>query len=192
MQTVTMMEGRELGDRTGPDAPMRDGSFRALTWLFVIRDAVGPRGRILDEVDLRPDQVVLEYGCGPGGYTLVVAERVGPGGTVHALDIHPLAVERVGRLAARRGLGNVRTILSDRRTGLPDGSVDVVLFYDVLHDLGDPEGVLAELHRVLRPGGVLSVSDHHLSETRLIHRVMAGGRFVLDRRGRFTFTFLRT
>jgi len=192
MQTMTMTEGRELAERAGPDVPMTDGSFRLLTWLFAIRDAVRPRGRILDEVGLRSGQVVLEYGCGPGGYTLVAAERVGPGGTVHALDIHPLAVRRVGRLAARRGLGNVRTILSDRRTGLPDGSVDVVLLYDVLHDLGDPNAVLAELCRVLRPGGVLSVSDHHLDEIRLIHRVMAGGMFTLDRHGRFTYTFLRT
>jgi ubiquinone/menaquinone biosynthesis C-methylase UbiE len=170
---------------------MTNNSFRALTALFRIRDAIRPRRAILDEVGLGPGETVLDYGCGPGGYTIPAAEAVGPKGTVHAADIHPLAVERVRRLAARRGLHNVLTISTDCSTGLPDESVDVVLLYDILHDLSEPGHVLAELHRVLRPGGTLSVSDHHLRAEGVIPIVGRRGRFRLARRGRYTLTFVK-
>jgi ubiquinone/menaquinone biosynthesis C-methylase UbiE len=72
---------------------------------------------------------------------------------VYALDLHPLAVERVRTLARKQQLGNVETIQSDCATGLPDGSVDVVLLYDIFHMLSEPDAILGELHRVLpNPG----------------------------------------
>lgn len=63
-------------------------------------------------------------------------------------------------------LANVETIHSDCKTGLPDNSVDAVLLYDTFHDLSDPDGVLEELHRVLKPDGILSFSDHHMKKMR--------------------------
>lgn len=47
-------------------------------------------------------------------------------------------------------LTNVEIIHSDRKTGLPDYSIDVALLYDILHDLSKPNEVLEELHRVLK------------------------------------------
>jgi len=74
---------------------------------------------------------------------------------------------------------------------LPNGSVDVVLLYDILHDLSDREDVLGELHRVLKPRGILSVSDHHLSGTAIVARVTTSQRFRLKTEGRLTVTFER-
>jgi ubiquinone/menaquinone biosynthesis C-methylase UbiE len=78
----------------------------------------------------------------------------------------------------------VETILSDGATGLPDASIDVALLYDVLHHLARPAEVLAELHRVLKPGGTLSVSDHHLAEDDITSRITGTGLFRLARQGR--------
>lgn len=56
---------------------------------------------------------------------------------VYALDIHPLAIQMVQNLPSKKKLMNVTTIHSDCRTGLPDKSLDVVLWYDALLIKGD-------------------------------------------------------
>jgi len=153
----------------------------ALMWLlFSIRDVFRPPGALLRRIGLAPGMRVLDFGCGPGGFSLAAARIVGRGGIVYALDISPLAVERVRRLAARMGLSNVRTILSGCATGLPDGSVDLVLLYDTLHLLPTAarERVKKELRRVLASGGSLSVSDHHMHTEEIVSAVTSGGLFA--------------
>ena len=166
--------------------------FRVMALLFRIRDFFFPRMHVLKEVGIKPGFQVLDYGCGPGSHILPVEELIGQTGKVHALDIHPLAIQMVRGLVSRRGLTNVETILSDRETGLPDGSIDAVLFYDILHALSEPDRVLAELHRVLKPDGVLSVSDHHLRKSDIVGRVTANGLFRLSQKGERTCSFART
>jgi len=102
-----------------------------------------------------------------------------------------LAVKMVQGIASRKHLVDVETILSDCKTGLNDNSLDVVLLYDTLHDLSDPNCVLEELHRVLKPNRVLSLSDHHLKETEIVSKVTKKGLFKLSRKGRKTYSFLK-
>jgi SAM-dependent methyltransferase len=170
---------------------MSNRSFKVMTLGYKLRDLRLSRKKVLAEVDIKPGFSVLDYGCGPGGYIRPLAELVGEWGKVYALDIHPLAVGRVERIASRKHLANVETILSDCETGLDSASLDVVLLYDVFHHLGDREGVLQELHRVLRPGGILSFSDHHMKERDIVAGVTADGLFRPVRRGRRTYTFSR-
>ena len=103
--------------------------------------------------------VILDYGCGIGFNTIPAAEIVGEEGTVYALDIHPLAVKAVEKKIRKKGLKNVKTILSGLDTGLPDESVDVVLLYNVLPMVKNRPALIKELYRVLKPGGVLSVKS---------------------------------
>jgi ubiquinone/menaquinone biosynthesis C-methylase UbiE len=133
----------------------------------------------------------LDYGCGSGSYIPAVAELVGKSGKVYALDVHPLAVEMVKKLAEKNQLANVETILSDRKTGLPDDSIDVVLLYDVFHDLKNPDGVLEELHRVLKPNGILSLSDHHMKEDEIVSNLTSRSLFKLLRKGEKTYSFTK-
>ena len=140
---------------------------------------------------MEPGVHVLDYGCGPGGYIVPLAELVGTSGKIYALDIHPLAVESVQTIAARNELTNVETICSDCQTGLPESSMDVVLLYDTYHNLGDPDSVLAELHRVLKPNGILSFSDHHMKESEIVSKLTDGGLFRLSPKGRRTYGFLK-
>jgi len=159
---------------------------------FVFRDIVSPPEKIVGEAGLKPGFTVLDYGCGPGSYALAAAEIVGGEGTVYALDIHPLAVEIVQRKAAKRGLANIKTILSDCHTGLDEESVDAVLLYDTFHDLEKPDEVLKELHRVLKPDGILSFSDHHLAEEEITAAITGRGLFSPSGKGKKTFTFRKT
>jgi len=108
---------------------------------------------------------------------------------VYALDIHPLAVEKVQKLALKNRLDNVETILSDCKTDLPSESIDVVLLYDIFHDLKESDGVLRELYRVLKADGILSFSDHHMKDGEIIYGVTVASLFDLASRGDRTYSF---
>jgi len=173
------------------DKPKCSFDFKLMALQYKFRDFLLSRTDVLKEVGIEPGFQVLDYGCGPGSYVTPLAELVGESGKVYALDIHPLAVQVVQRIASKKHLTNVEVILSDCETGLADNSVDVVLLYDTFHGLGDPNGVLAELHRVLKPDGTLSFNDHHMREHEIVSKVTRGGLFKLPRRGKKTYSFLK-
>jgi ubiquinone/menaquinone biosynthesis C-methylase UbiE len=157
---------------------------------FKIRDFLRPRKDIVKEVGLKDGLHVLDYGCGPGGYVSAVAELTGKSGKIYALDISPVAIKMVKEIVVKKHLPNVVTILSDCSTGLSDDSVDVVLLYDTFHDLADQMAVLEELHRVLKPDGILSFNDHHMEENEIMSKMTDEGLFGLLRKGERTYSFL--
>ncbi len=173
------------------DKPQSKLYFKGMSLIFRIRDLISPRRDVLAEVGIKPGFYVLDYGCGPGGYISALAKLVGTSGRIYALDIHPLAIRAVQKIALRERMENLETIRSDRETGLPDNSLDVVLLYDVFHGLSNPNGVLEEIHRVLKPDGILSFSDHHIGEDEIISRVTETGLFRLSRKGNKTYSFLK-
>ncbi|MBN1644284.1 MAG: class I SAM-dependent methyltransferase [Dehalococcoidales bacterium] len=147
--------------------------------------------RILEEAGIKEGFNVLDYGCGSGSYIVPLVELVGKSGKVYALDIQPLSIQKVREIVAKKGISNVQTILSDCRTGLPPYIMDVVLLYDILHDLNNASDVLKELHHVLKPRGILSLSDHHLKDEEIISRVTGEGWFKLSAKGKRTISFLK-
>lgn len=171
------------------DKPMNSLAFRMMSAFLWFRYRGSHPAQALAEAGVRTGDTVLDFGCGPGGFSLAAAGLVGKMGKVYALDIQPLAAETVMKKAEERGLGNIVTITSNCRTGLTDGSADVVLLYDIFHFFTEPDAVLAELHRVLKDGGRLSASDHHLKGERLVEGVTRSGLFRLEGKGRRTHTF---
>jgi ubiquinone/menaquinone biosynthesis C-methylase UbiE len=177
-----------IGETT-MDKPKSNIDFKVMSFSYKFRDLFLSRKNILKEVGIKPGLQVLDYGCGPGSYITAAAELVGKSGKIYALDIHPLAIQKVQSIASKKSLTNVETICSDCKTGLPDNSVDVVLLYDTFHTLGDPNGVLEELHRVLKPRGTLSFSDHHMKENEIVSKITSRGLFRLSKKGRRTYSF---
>ena len=124
-----------------------------------LRDKLGIPFKPEEEIrklDLKEGQKILDYGCGIGSYTFPAANLVGEKGRVYALGKQPFARKKIEEKAQREGFYNIDTILSDRDTGLPDESVDVILLYGVLPEIEHKESLLRELYRVLRPNGYLS------------------------------------
>lgn len=150
--------------------------FRLMALAYKVRDFLSPRINVLKEADIKPGFRVLDYGCGPGSYILPLAELVGDSGEIYALDINPLALRKVQSMASKRGLKNVKTIKSDCATGLQASSMDAVL---------------RELHRVLKPNGALSFSDHHMKEQTILLKLTDGNLFILSEKGRKTYSFLK-
>jgi ubiquinone/menaquinone biosynthesis C-methylase UbiE len=163
--------------------------FRLLALSYKIRDFLRPRKLILQEAGIKAGDQVLDFGCGPGSYIIPLSKMVGLDGKIYALDVHLLAIKIVRRLAARNQLTNIITIKSDGPTGLPDDCLDVILLYDVFHHLEHPDQVLKELHRVLKPGGILSFSDHHLKEEQFLPAIIKDNLFQLFKRGQKTCAF---
>jgi ubiquinone/menaquinone biosynthesis C-methylase UbiE len=145
----------------------------------------------LAQAGLKPGQVVLDYGCGVGSYTLPAAEMVGADGLVYALDVEPLALKMAQERVARAGLSNVKTIQSERATGLPDDSLDVVLLYDVLHGIQDKSALLQELARVLKAGGILSVRPEHMAEGAFLEMMNGLGLFAFESQHGQCYQFTR-
>lgn len=100
---------------------------------------------------------IVEFGCGYGTFTFPAARRTR--GLVSALDIEPEMVALVQRKAEGLGLGNVRAAVRDfvaHGTGLKDGSQGHAMIFNLLH-IEEPVALLREAHRILQPGGTLSV-----------------------------------
>jgi ubiquinone/menaquinone biosynthesis C-methylase UbiE len=113
--------------------------------------------KLLEAAGLKRGQKVLEVGCGPGFFTIPAAHIVGEEGRVYAVDVNPYAIERVRGKIARDGIKNVVPLLANASdTGLPEYSIDFAFMVGLPHIVGGREAVLSEIHRILKPGGVLS------------------------------------
>jgi predicted methyltransferase len=100
------------------DTPISTFDFKRMALMLSLRDLFsGPR-ETLAEVDIQPGFQVLDYGCGTESFTFEAAQRVGPEGKVYALDIHPLALEKVQKGALKKGLANIETVLASCITHL--------------------------------------------------------------------------
>lgn len=129
--------------------------------------------KALNAAGLAPGQKVLEVGCGPGFFTVTAARIVGEEGVVYALDINPLAVKRVQQKIEKEDVTNVKTILADAtETGLPDGNFDLIFLFGFRYSAGDLENILIELHRLLKPDGILSVEGQLSVSGKLFSPVM--------------------
>jgi arsenite methyltransferase len=110
--------------------------------------------------DLHPGETVLDLGSGGGIDVLLSAGRVGPTGIAHGLDMTDEMLELARRNAAAAGADNAHFLKGDiEAIPLPDASVDVVISNCVINLSTDKARVFAEIARVLRPGGRVSVSD---------------------------------
>ena len=148
----------EPGSSGTPPSPPRSSRHRGSSFGMQDPDLV------FAALALGPGHRFLDLGCGPGEYSLYALPLVGPTGVVHALDLTWGPLKSLAERAAERGFQNLVTYSADVRRGipLPDGAVDACLAATVLHDKGNRNAldtILAEVRRVLAPGGRLAVVE---------------------------------
>jgi SAM-dependent methyltransferase len=115
--------------------------------------------QLVDAVDPRPGETILELAAGVGDTGLLAAERVGPDGLVISSDLSPAMVEAARRRGAELGIAGVDfRVLDAQALELPDDSVDAVVCRWGYMLMPDPAAALRETSRVLRPGGRLAFS----------------------------------
>ena len=115
--------------------------------------------RLARHADIRPGQTVLDVACGRGASALPAAELVGAHGRVTGIDIAEQMVDELNRDVGKLGLRNLEAVVMDAEDlRFPDCAFDRVLGGLCLFFFPRPERALAEIWRVLRPGGRLALS----------------------------------
>ncbi len=137
---------------------------------------------ILAHLDLRPGMTVLDVGCGPGRLALPAARAVAPDGAVVALDLQEGMLARARERALAAGIGNIRFVQGDwTRAELDIARFDRALLVTVLGEIPDQAAALQAIHRVLKPGGLLSVTeivfDPHFQGRSKVARLAAAAGF---------------
>ncbi len=129
-----------------------------------LRRRIQPPDLIIARAGIEEGMRVLDLGCGPGAITVPIARAVGPRGKVYAVDVQPAMLERLEAKLARPENADVVNVETRRASAyeLPfgDNSLNAASLVGVLDEIPDQPRALKELRRVLKPGGILAVSEH--------------------------------
>jgi len=147
----------------------------------------------LEDIGIKRGQIVLDFGCGVGHYTIPASKVVSEEGKVYALDKDREVINQLMEKAELEGLKNIVPLYSQSKISLKDEYVDLILIYDVLHynNLMERNKIYDESYRVLKNGGLLSVYPKHckldeplwnLSDTELedIIKEIEGAKFNFE------------
>jgi ubiquinone/menaquinone biosynthesis C-methylase UbiE len=139
--------------------------------------------KALEAAGLGSGQKVLEVGCGPGFFTIPAARVVGEEGSITALDVNPLAVKHVRQKVEEQGLTNVEVLLANvTQADLPPQSFDLIFLFGLARPIGDVEAIFGAAHRLLKPGGILSIEGRLRPPDRLFQPIKRQGRIAQFRR----------
>jgi ubiquinone/menaquinone biosynthesis C-methylase UbiE len=154
-----------------------------------LRRKLQPPDKLIEWSGIKPGMSVLEVGCGSGAFVTFVARTVGKTGKMFALDIQPAMLRQVKAKLTRpenRDIKNIKLILGNAdELPFADSSLDLVYMVTVLQEIPDKEKALKEAKRVLKPGGILAISellpdpDYPLKSTTIKLGEAAG--FILDK-----------
>ena len=146
--------GRAMAERFFSPDELRSVPEEAVEWALGV-------GNPVRHASLAEGEVVLDIGCGGGIDTILAARRVAPGGRVIGLDMLPEMCDRARAAAREAGVAGWCEFERGEMEDIPllDASIDVVISNGVINLSPRKSRALAEIARVLRPGGRLCVSD---------------------------------
>lgn len=122
-----------------------------------IRRWLQPPHELIDKLGITGEQTAMDFGCGPGYFTVELAKRAG---RVVAADLQAEMLQKAQRKAQKAGATNIQFLQSNgTQIELPDASVDLILLVTVFHELANPADVLKEFRRILKPQGRLAIVE---------------------------------
>lgn len=153
-----------------------------------LRRWMQPPDKLIERSGIKPGMVVMELGCGSGSFTTFVARVVGEQGKVYAVDIQPEMLVQLKRKLAKIENQDITNIelkeASAYNLPFEDESLDLVYMVTVLMEIPDRGRALQEMKRILKPGGILAVTeflpdpDYPLRSTTI--KLCQGEGFILD------------
>lgn len=131
----------------------------AFTLLIPLRNLFLSPKKLIQQMALNPEMTVLEVGPGPGYFSLPVARFLENGKLVLA-DIQPEMLKKAQRRLNKKAIKNTEFLICDgEKFDLPDNHFDRIFMVTVLGEVENRNQYLAEFYRMLKPGGMLSVSE---------------------------------
>jgi SAM-dependent methyltransferase len=121
-----------------------------------VRRFLEPPDRLISKLGLRATDVVVDFGCGPGFYTIPMAKIVA---RTIALDISPGMLERTNSNARKNGVTVALLTTDGTEIKLADESVDLIFLNHVFHEVVNRQKVLSEFLRILKSSGRLTVVE---------------------------------
>lgn len=120
------------------------------------------KNKIIEKQILKPDMTAVDLGSGDGYISRAVAGIVKK---VIAIDISGEMLEQLQKKAAQNAIKNIETIETEaQEVPLQDSTADIVFANMFLHHIEDPEEIIHEIFRIVKPGGMAVVSDFHQHE----------------------------
>ncbi|MFX1566974.1 MAG: class I SAM-dependent methyltransferase [Promethearchaeota archaeon] len=115
---------------------------------------------VVKRMKLKPGMTIIEIGPGKGNYTKAIAKNVLPDGKVYAIDIQEPVISRLKKKIEKESITNIIPKIDDAyNLSFEDEIVDRVLMIACLPEIPDPVRALMEIQRVLKPNGLLSLSE---------------------------------
>jgi len=160
---------------------MPDFAFRMMSATFDLKDWLFPSvDKRVAGFGIQRGMTVVDYGCGPGRYTIRFAKLVSEQGKVYTVDVQELAIESVNQKANSLGLKNIIPVVAKGyATGIPDHIADMVFALDMFFGVRDPSALLAEIHRIVKPTGVLILDDGHQSREKTLEKLGRSGKWEI-------------
>jgi ubiquinone/menaquinone biosynthesis C-methylase UbiE len=158
-----------------------DIAFYGMSLFFKVYYFLIPQDKYLGSFGIKPGDVVIDYGCGPGDYIKYASEAVGEQGKVYAVDIHRTALKLVGRIIKRRQINNVVPVLAEGYSSkIEDNAADLIYALDMFHMIEDTGAFLDELHRIIKKDGILVLEDGHQKRELARGKVVNSDRWIIS------------
>jgi len=126
------------------------------------RAVYAQRSAIVETLGVSPGDVIADIGAGTGFFSFLLADAVGSGGRVQAVEISPRFLDHLRGESLRQRATNIEVIEGTRRSVmLPAGQTDLAFICDVYHHFESPMESLSSLHSAIKPGGELVVIEFH-------------------------------
>lgn len=163
-----------------------DTGFRLMGLVMKIMEWVHPQAeKRAATFGIQESMTVVDYGCGPGKYTVPFARLVGKRGKLIAVDLSKIALANIEKKVLDNGLDNVRFFLAKGyESGVESEIADVVIALDMFFMIEQPSVFLNELSRICKPDGTLIIDDGHQSRAKTKQRLANAGiwRIVEERK----------
>ena len=156
---------------------LSNSEFRLMQSIMKLADHVHPHVQTRAEVfGVKPGQTVVDYGCGPGRYTVELARLVGDDGKVIAVDLVEMALQETQRKLEAGGFQNVELKLAQGYdSGITDEVADIVFAIDMFHHIADTNTFLREVSRISKPDGLLILSGGHMTRAAVKNKIAMSG-----------------
>lgn len=140
--------------------------YSGAEWLIrETRENEEATSKLLDELDVKPGQMIADIGCGIGYYSIPLARRVGEKGQIFAVDIQQEMLNGLKERASKVDVSNINFILGNAiDPKLPKGKIDLVLLVDVYHEFSHPKYMLKAIRNSLKPDGQVALVEYRAED----------------------------